>query len=322
MSERRSRSSPDPGRRSLAATQGGRPFVPWISALLLVGALFGTTAFQARPVHEDVIGVMDAHMTVLDDTLLDVAIEHGLGYVEIVAANPGIDPWLPREGSFIVLPTMHVLPAAERRGIVINLADMRLYWFPPGAEPVTMPLGIGSEGWASPLGKTTVARKRVNPTWIPPASVRAEDPELPAAVKPGPDNPLGSYALDLGWPAIVIHGTNRPYGVGRRVSHGCFRLFDRDIERLYREVPVGTAVTVVDQPVKIGWREGALYLEVHPTQSQADELEQTGRFTPAQIPGLQEEVLRLSDSRSDRIDWHAVERAARERAGVPIQITR
>lgn len=131
-----------------------------------------------------------------------------------------------------------------------------------------------------------------------------------------------SHTRFRGWPAIMVHGTNRPYGVGRQVSHGCFRLFGQDIEPLYREVPVGTPVTVVDQPIKIGWRDNALYLEIHPTESQADELERTGRFTPAPIPDLRDNAPRMADNRSDRIDWNAAERAARERSGVPVRITR
>jgi L,D-transpeptidase ErfK/SrfK len=284
-------------------------------------ALLWARAAGAADTRNDVIGVMDAHVAVVEDTLLDIAIENGLGFVEIVAANPGIDPWLPPEGAFVVLPTKHVLPDADRRGIVINLAEMRLYWFPADRPPVTMPIGIGSEGWESPTGRTTVVRKRVKPTWIPPASIRAENPDLPAAVPPGPDNPLGTYALDLGWRAIVIHGTNLPYAIGRRSSHGCFRLFEQDIERLYREVAIGTPVAVVNQPVKTGWREGALYLEIHPTVSQADEIEEYGRFTPQPVPGLRDQVIRAAGSSSARIDWAAVERAAATRSGVPERIT-
>jgi L,D-transpeptidase ErfK/SrfK len=269
----------------------------------------------------DVIGNLDAHVALFDDTLLDLAIEHDLGYIEILAANPGIDPWLPGDGTFVVLPTMHVLPTAERRGIVINLAEMRLYWFQQGGQVVTMPIGIGSEGWTSPLGQTSIVRKRANPTWVPPPSVRAEDPELPSSVPPGPDNPLGAHALDLGWPAVVLHGTNRPYGIGRRVSHGCFRLSSAHAERLYRDVPVGTPVNVVDQPIKLGWRAGALYLEIHPTQSQADELERTGRITDTPISGLREKISRTAAGQHSEIDWAIVERAARERSGVPVRIT-
>jgi L,D-transpeptidase ErfK/SrfK len=216
---------------------------------------------------------------------------------------------------------MHVLPMAERRGIVINLAEMRLYWFPRGGQVVTMPIGIGSEGWTSPVGQTSIVHKRTNPTWVPPPSVRAEDPELPLSVPPGPDNPLGTHALYLGWPAVVLHGTNRPYGIGRRVSHGCFRLSNAHAERLYREVPIGTAVRVVDQPVKLGWRAGGLYLEVHPTQPQADELERTGRMTDVPLPDLRDQVGRAAAGRQSEVNWAIVERAGRERSGMPVRIT-
>lgn len=309
-SARRSKSGPEVGTTIRRAA--------WGALALLVLAHSGAVA--AGP--SDVIGYMDAHMALAEDTLPDLAIEHGLGYVEIVAANPGVDPWLPPEGTFIVLPKMHVLPKAERRGIVINLAEMRLYWFPPKGDQVTMPLGIGSEGWTSPKGVTRVVRKRANPTWYPPPSVRAEEPDLPSSVPPGPDNPLGTRALYLGWPAIVLHGTNRPYGIGRRVSHGCFRLSNRDVEWLFERVPVGTRVVVVDQPVKVGWREDVLYLEIHPTQSQADQLERGEPVTPIPVSGLPEMILPLVNGDTSRIDWTRVAQAARERSGVPVAISR
>lgn len=291
-----------------------------VAAAAIVLLLPPQPARAAPP--DDVIGDMDAHVTVAEDTLPDLAIEHELGFIELVAANPGVDPWLPGDGTFVVLPTMHVLPQVDRRGIVINLAEMRLYWFPPDGEPVTMPLGIGSEGWNSPLGKTTIVRKRPNPTWYPPASVRAEDPELPASVPPGPDNPLGSYALYLGWPAIVLHGTNKPYGIGRRVSHGCFRLANHNAERLFNAVPDGTPIQVIDEPVKLGWRDGTLYLEVHPTQAQADQLERGEKITPVPVIGLPERILPMVDGDSSRIDWTHVAAAAQRRTGVPVAIGR
>lgn len=292
-----------------------------IAARVAAVLLMPVQASLAAP-SVDVIGDMDAHVTVAEDTLPDLAIAHELGYIELVAANPSVDPWLPGEGTFVVLPTMHVLPAVERRGIVINLAEMRLYWFPPHGDAETMPLGIGSEGWDSPLGKTTVVRKRPNPTWYPPASVRAEDPDLPASVPPGPDNPLGSYALYLGWPAVVLHGTNKPYGIGRRVSHGCFRLANHNAERLFSVVPDGTPVQVIDEPVKLGWRDGRLYLEIHPTQSQSDQLERGASVTPVPVIGLPERILPLVDNDGSRIDWALVALAARQRSGVPVAIGR
>jgi L,D-transpeptidase ErfK/SrfK len=271
---------------------------------------------------DDLIGDMGSHVAVTEDTLLDLALEHDLGYVEIVAANPGVDPWLPRAGTLVVLPTMHVLPAVEHHGIVINLAEMRLYWFPRKGPPVTMPLGIGSAGASSPRGRTKIVAKRTNPTWRPTASLRAEDPDLPASVPPGPDNPLGSHALYLGWRTILLHGTNRPYGIGRRASHGCFRLSDSNVERLFKEAPIGTPVLVIDQPVKLGWRGAVLYLEIHPTQSQADELERGELVTDVPVPGLRQRILDLVNGDASRIDWERVVSAAALRSGVPVAITR
>jgi L,D-transpeptidase ErfK/SrfK len=167
-----------------------------------------------------------------------------------------------------------------------------------------------------------VLRKRANPTWYPPPSIREEDPTLPRLVRPGPDNPLGAHALYLGWAAILIHGTNQPYSIGRRVSHGCFRLHPDNIAILYREVPAGTPVSVVDQAIKIGWLEGHLYLEVHPTLSQATEMEETGNFLPEPAPDLRERVQRAAGASARRVDWIAVTRAAEARSGVPVRVTR
>lgn len=271
----------------------------------------------------DLIGRIYYYIADHADTLIDLAPRYDLGYTELVAANQEIDPWLPGEGTRILLPTAHLLPAAERKGIVLNLADQRLYYFPPGSDQVvTFPVGVGSEGWGTPLGKTRIVRKQANPTWYVPKSIRERDPELPAAVPPGPDNPLGTNALYLGWPSYLIHGTNKPYGVGRRASHGCIRLYPEDIVKLFEAVEIGTQVRVVDQPVKLGWVNGDLVLEVHPTQSQADELEAEGTFTPAPEPELDFRVLHAAGDQADRLDWDVVRRVATERRGVPTRVFR
>lgn len=231
----------------------------------------------------DMIGEPAQYRTRYEDTLLEVARRFGLGYVEMMAANPTLDPWLPGEGTKVSLPTRHLLPDAPRKGIVVNLGDMRLYHFHSDGTVRSYPIGIGRQGAHTPLGHTTITLKREAPTWIPPASIRKEKPDLPAAIGPGPNNPLGDYALNLGWPSYVIHGTNRPYGIGRRVSHGCIRLYPEDIQDLFENVEVGTPVTVVDQPVKLGWWQGALYLEVHPDRSIADLIEQGRDIPPARL---------------------------------------
>ena len=208
-----------------------------------------------------------------EDTLSDLARTYGLGYDEIIAANPGVDPWLPGEGTPILLPTQYVLPAVEPRGIVLNIGTRRLYYFPPPVEGemprvLTYPIGIGRIGWETPVGGTTVVSKARDPHWWPPASVRREHAEmgnpLPQVVEPGPDNPLGTRVLKLDMPGYLIHGTNQPYGVGMRVSHGCVRLYPENIESLYELIEVGETVTIVNEPYQFGVQGGVLFFEAHP----------------------------------------------------------
>ena len=273
----------------------------------------------------DMIGELRQVAAAHEDTLLDLARDNGLGYVEMIAANRGIDPWVPGESTAVVLPTAHILPDAERQGLVVNLGEHRLYYFgPPGSEPVTFPLGVGREGWGTPLGTTEIVRKKERPTWYPPESIRAEKPHLPKVVPPGPSNPLGSHALYFGWPKYLIHGTNMPWGVGRRVSHGCIRLYPEDIERLFEIVPIGTPVAVIDQPIKIGWFDGELYVEAHPDAAQADELESTGRITSADADSHADALYRIktrAGSAQDRLDWSLIRKALEERSGVPVRVT-
>jgi L,D-transpeptidase ErfK/SrfK len=258
-----------------------------------------------------------------DDTLLDVARRFSLGYVEIVAANPGTDPWIPGEGTNVVLPTVHLPPDAEPEGIVINLADMRLYYFAePGGPMQSFPIGIGREGLLTPLGSTQVVRKQKDPTWRPTARMRAENPELPEAVLAGPDNPLGNRAMYLGWPQYLIHGTNKPLGIGRRTSSGCVRMYPEDVEYLFDVVAIGTKVTVVDQPIKLSWIDDALYIEAHPTQAQSDQIEMSGTFEPLLDSRVVDQVLAVAGDRAPTLDWSRIREATIERRGYPIRITR
>lgn len=274
------------------------------------------------PPRGDMVGEVRSYLVLPDDTFVDIARRFDLGYVELLTANPGVDPWIPMEGSIIVLPAAHLLPDAPRQGIVINLSELRLYHFRRDGAVSTFPLGIGSAGTETPVGATRVVRKQIGPTWFPPPSILAERPWLPRAIPPGPDNPLGSHALYLGWPRIVIHGTNRPAGVGRRVSHGCIRLYPDDIAALFEAVPVGTQVTVVDQAVKLGWSGGELFLEVHPTQDQVDEVERTGRASARLVLDLAERAVAISGDQAYRLDWEAIRRAAAHPTGMPVRITR
>ena len=273
----------------------------------------------------DMIGELRQVVAAYEDTLLDLARANGLGYVEMVAANPGVDPWVPGESTPVTLPTAHILPDAERQGLVVNLAEHRLYYFgPPGTEPATFPLGVGKEGWSTPLGTTEIVRKKERPSWYPPESIRAEKPGLPAVVPPGPNNPLGSHALYFGWPNYLIHGTNRPWGIGRRVSHGCIRLYPEDIGRLFDLVPIGAPVQVIEQSLKVGWFDGELYVEAHPDAVQATELERTGRIESVGADSLADILYRIMTEAGDaqeRLDWRLIRRTLEERSGVPIQIT-
>ncbi len=250
------------------------------------GGAADTFSLEDRPVQEpldpnsfvidspgqSVVGEPQVVFATEADTLSDLARAYGLGYDEIISANPGIDPWLPGAGTPIVLPTQYVLPDVDQRGVILNIATKRLFYFPAAAEGewqqvLTYPIGIGRVGWETPLGATTVVSKAKDPSWWVPASVRREHAEigdpLPSVVPPGPDNPLGHRVLKLNMPGYLIHGTNTPYGVGMRVSHGCVRLYPENIELLYELVAVGEVVMIINEPYQFGWRDDTLFFEAH-----------------------------------------------------------
>ncbi len=228
--------------------------------------------FVLESPQQSVIGQPQIVFTDAEDTLSYIAREYGLGYDELVAANPGVDPWLPGEGTPVLLPTQYILPDVPRHGIVLNIAAKRLFYFPEAAEGeparvFTYPIGIGRVGWATPTGSAQVVAKATDPVWYVPWSVQQEhaaagDP-LPPTVPPGPDNPLGRHVLQLDMPGYLIHGTNKPYGVGMRVSHGCVRLYPENIETLYSMVDRGVPVTIVNEPYLVGMQGGHLYFEGH-----------------------------------------------------------
>lgn len=275
---------------------------------------------KAHHIEGDMIGTAYFYSAQYEDSLYRIARRFGLGIVEILAANPGVDRWMPEPGSRIRLSTAHILPAAPREGIVINLPELRLYYFDGPDRVYSFPIGIGKEGWQTPTGKTTIVRKRENPVWIPPDSIRQKNPDLPNSIPAGPDNPLGTHALNMGWPRYVIHGTNQPYGIGRRSSHGCIRLYPEDIPVLFNRSAAGTKVTVVDQPYKIGWYKDTVLLEVSPTQQQSDEILEHGRILSSAPVGNAESALSALDGKEAVIDWPAVEKALRERRGVPVPV--
>lgn len=221
---------------------------------------------------QSVVGVPQVVFASSNDTLSDFARAYGLGYDELIAANPGVDPWLPGENTPVLLPTQFVLPDVPREGIVLNLASKRLFYFPQVAEGqaavvMTFPIGVGRVGWETPLGMTTVTAKAKDPHWYVPLSVRQEHAELgdplPSVIPPGPENPLGHRVLKLDMPGYLIHGTNQPYGVGMRVSHGCVRLYPENIEYLYELVDIGETVTIINEPFLMGQLDGETYFESH-----------------------------------------------------------
>lgn len=269
------------------------------------------------------VGTLGVHVTRSEDTLPDIARQYDLGYTQLAAANPGVDPWLPGAGRRIALPSKYLLPDGPRRGIVINLVQQRLFYFPPEGRTVeTYPIGVAVEGWSTPRGTTRVVAKQVHPAWYPPPSIRKEQPDLPQMVPPGPDNPLGDYALRLGWPGYLIHGTNIPDGVGRNSSHGCIRLYPEDIERLFNKVSVGTPVRVVTDEVQAAWIGTDLYMAIYPNKDQAEQIDNNEPMTPAAPPHLRKRVAAVAGRQGvGRVDWREVEKGGRDRTGIPVRVT-
>ncbi len=280
--------------------------------------------FELEP-GQDVVGVVQVVKATKDDTLTDIARRFNVGYEEIVRANPKVDPWLPGEGRDIIVPSQFVLPDAPRTGLVINIAAMRIFYYPPakrGERPIviTHPIGIGKVGWRTPEGVTKIVRRQKDPTWRVPVSVRKEHHEngedLDPVIGPGPDNPLGRYAFYLQWPSYLIHGTNKPAGVGLRSSHGCIRLYPEDIEQFFNTVPIGTEVRVVNQPFVFGWRDGQLFMQPF------DVLEDDSRdWKKAQKKLLTRSLAARLQQHHDQVDWDRVGALAREPRGVPVPIT-
>jgi L,D-transpeptidase ErfK/SrfK len=278
-----------------------RMFRLLLSSLALAGAALPVpaTVFDLPSSDAPLLGREERVVTSFEDTLYEIARRYSLGSEEVVRVNPGIDPWLPRAGKSIVIPGQRVLPPGPREGIVVNLPEHRLYYYPKTKagqvqRVYTYPISIGKMDWRTPLGKTRIVDKREKPSWIPPESVRKEhlaagDP-LPAVVPPGPDNPLGAYAMRLALPggSYLIHGTNNPIAVGMAVTHGCIRMYPEDIAELFPLVPVGTPVYLINEPVKVAWVDGHLMLEAHPP---VDAEGQTGEPVLSIFEGLLEKAV-------------------------------
>ena len=260
-----------------------------------------------------------------EDTLPDLARRYSLGYEEIQRANPGVDVWLPGEGTTILLPGQRLLPQGAHEGIVVNLPEHRLYYYPKvkkGETPyvITYPVSIGKMDWNTPLGKTRIVDKRKNPLWYPPESVRKEHAErgdpLPTVVKAGPDNPLGAYAMRLAITpgAYLIHGTNNPIAVGMAITHGCIRMYPEDIEALFPEVPVNTPVWLINEPVKVARVNGQVWLEVHPP------VDAEGQRAAIDLEGFYALANAALGDQPAAIHWDLVLATLQEASGIPQMI--
>jgi L,D-transpeptidase ErfK/SrfK len=269
------------GSRAAAPVMRVRVAMRAVSAgLLLVLAAAGAglaqaTVYELATPEESVVGQDQSVQTVYEDTLYDLARKFSLGSEEVIRVNPGVDPWIPGADKTVIIPGRHILPPGPREGIVVNLPEHRLYYYPKPQrgqprQVITYPVSIGKMDWHTPIGVTHVIGKEKNPVWFPPESVRKEhaaagDP-LPVRVPSGPDNPLGLFAMRLaaGNGTYMIHGTNNPIAVGLAVTHGCIRMYPEDVAQLFPMVPVGLPVRIINEPVKVAWVDGELLLEAHP----------------------------------------------------------
>ncbi|WP_439888659.1 L,D-transpeptidase family protein [Pseudomonas sp. MBLB4123] len=289
-------------------------------ATLFVAGSVTALELPLPPAGEDIVGQVQVVKAKYEDTFADLGVANDLGYLEMIAANPGVDAWLPGEGTEIVLPTRFILPPGPREGIVINLAEYRMYYFPKGKNVVhTYPLGIGREGWSSPVADARITGKTPNPGWTPPKSILAEhaadgDP-LPAYVPPGPNNPLGPYKMSLSIPGYLIHGTNKKFGIGMRVSHGCFRMLNHNVLQLADMAPVGTPVRIVNEPYKFGRSNGKVYLEAHAP------LEDSGAASVVDKHSAVINALLKREELGDlRLDWEVVREVVAAEDGLPVEI--
>ena len=278
---------------------------------------------------DEVIGYVQKTIVGKEDTLPDIARRFDVGYEEMLLANPGVDPWLPGVGREVIVPTRFILPAAPHEGLVVNVAAMRVFYFVPHKKGekqvvVTHPIGIGKVGWKTPEGTTKIVSRQKDPIWVVPKSVHDEHAEsgdiLPDKIPAGPDNPLGRHMFRLGWPSYLVHGTNKPYGVGMRSSHGCMRLYPEDIAVLFDLIPIGTKVTVVNQPYMFGWHDGKLYLQAYAVMEddKRDWSKNRKRLLDRMLaPKLRQ---RITDH-DQEIDWNEVGDLAHTPRGVPVPVT-
>jgi L,D-transpeptidase ErfK/SrfK len=261
------------------------------------------------PQLQPVIGQIDKVLVENEDTLLDIAYRHRLGFQAVARLNPDVDPWIPIPGTVVLLPTRFVLPDADPKGLVINVPEMRLFDFNVPDGPEVFALAVGDQADRSILGEFRVGAKRKDPTWYVPESIRSERPGFPAQVPPGPDNPLGTRWMTIGSTSYGIHGTNVRWSIGREATHGCLRLYEDEIRRLYDRVPEGTRIQIIYQPVKWGRDGERIVLEAHPDLYglQPDRL--AAALEKARAMGI-----------DGAIDLELVRRTLDEARGVPVPV--
>lgn len=288
----------------------------FVILLFLSANAFALQTFELPPNNDDVIGKVYYAYVKTGDTLATLAREYNVTFTELGKANPKLSKRI-RTNDRIIIPSSYILPPTERRGIVINISEMRLYYYPENQNVVmTAPVSIGREGWETPVGITSIIEKIQGPEWHPPESIKAYKAQqgeiLPDVIPPGPNNPLGQYAMRLALRTYLIHGTNDPNSIGRRVSSGCIRMYPEDIEQLFYNVPIGTKVTIINEPYKAGWYKGMLFFEAHtPVENN----------TAAQIPmNTDYEMTILQKTPYTELDWRLIKKIADQQGGVPIRI--
>lgn len=291
----------------------------WIAFAVL--ALAGSSAHaRSFELGGELIGQLELTASRTEDTLSDIARAYDQGYMEMRWANPEVDPWLPGDDTEIIVPHYYVLPEAPKTGIVVNVPEMRLFYYPKTkrgelARVQTHPISIGRQEWTTPHGETKIVAKIKDPMWYPPESIReehaAEGDPLPKIVPAGPDNPLGAYKIRLGLPGYLIHGTNRPYGIGMRVTHGCVRMYPKDVEQIYDSVAVGTPVYIVNQPYKVGLAHEKIFLEVHPHLD-----EDKDKFRD-QFSHVVELIVNKTQGREVELNWRALQSTIENKDGIP-----
>lgn len=303
-----------------------------LSTSFFIPSTFAQT-WTLPPTGVDVFGQTKTIKVSSKDTLLDIARQYDIGQTEILIANPNVDRWLPNDDDEVILPSRYIIPDVDRKGLVVNLAEMRIYYFPEtknGNKPVvtTHPVGIGRMDWVTPLGISKIVEKKKDPTWIPPKSLQMDriangEQPYPSIVPPGPTNPLGKHAMRLGITggSYLIHGTIKPFGVGMRVSAGCIRMYPEDIESLFNKISTGTQVRVINEPIKLGWVLDSLFIELHPPLEEDQEKYQNYELRVTNFINNF-----LSSPRNKRvenlnIDQEALKKAILEKSGIPVLIS-